>query len=82
MDLVALSVFDKKSEIFHPPFFVRSVHDGRRVFQQMVSDSSMSLSQTPGDFDLMQVGSFTDTSGSLVPVSPFPFVCNGASLVP
>lgn len=82
MDLLALSVYDKKSEYFHPPFFVRTPSDGRRVFQAMCTDKEMSLSQAPSDFDLVQIGSFVDTTGSLVSVSPSVFVCNGGSLVP
>jgi len=80
--LIALGVFDKKGEYFHPPFFVRTVSDGRRVFQRLCSDPETSISSAPGDFDLQQVGTFDDSNGSYQVVSPFLFVCNGASVVP
>lgn len=80
MNLIALSVYDKKSEYFHPPFFSRTISDGRRVFQRICHDDQMSVSQAPADFDLLQIGSFDDFTGSMIPLSPSVFVCNGSSM--
>jgi len=80
--LIALGVYDKKGEYYHPPFFCRTSSDGRRVFQRLCTDSETSISSAPADFDLQQIGTFDDSNGVYSPVSPSVFLCNGASVVP
>ena len=82
MILIALGVYDKKGEYFHPPFFCRTSSDGRRVFQRLCSDPETSISSAPDDFDLLQIGTFDDSNGVYSPVSPTLFICNGSTFSP
>lgn len=81
MIMVALSIFDSKAEFFCPPFFVRTEAEGKRMFLESCQDSNTSLSQHPDDFRLYVVGSWDDSSGSMIPLSPVSFICDGSILI-
>ncbi len=68
MRLVALAVYDVKAEVYLPPFCVRTLNEGLRTFESLLSDSSTMFHKYPGDFRLFRVGEFHQDTGVLVPL--------------
>lgn len=70
MILVALSVYDEVADFYSPPFFVKTVNEGLRVFNDACKDSRSGLSEHPEDVKLFKVGIFDDSKGSFISCEP------------
>lgn len=68
MKQFVVSVYDKSSQVFGRPVFVRSQSEATRSFESQVleqgrQDYANPLNSHPEDFTLIQVGWFDDESG-------------------
>lgn len=69
MNKVVCSIYDTKVEAFMQPFFVRSVGEAHRAFEELVNDGKSQPSIHAEDFALFQVGEFDEQNGHLIPLS-------------
>lgn len=60
------SVYDVKAELYGPPFALKSHGEALRGFQDLCEDRSTMVGRHPGDFKLVQLGTFDDVAGRLV----------------
>jgi len=61
--LKAFSVLDVKSEIFGRPFFCVSNGEALRAFKDLAGDKNTTVGRYPGDFKLVEIGTFDDGAG-------------------
>lgn len=59
------SVFDSKAGNFSPPFFMVSIGQAVRSFQDIASDQSTMIARHPEDFSLFFIGEFDDAIGEV-----------------
>lgn len=64
------SIYDSTSEVYSQPFFSINRGTAVRVIQQVLSDSSTSISQYPTDYFLYEIGNFCDISGQIISTEP------------
>lgn len=60
------TVYDSKSEVYSPPFFLLSRGEGIRAFSEVVNDPSTSPGKYPEDFTLFEIGQFDETNCKFV----------------
>lgn len=63
MELKAFSIRDSKGEVFHPPFYKKTMGEAERDFQTLCKDEKSTTAQYPDDFDLYYLGTYDDQSG-------------------
>lgn len=63
MVLKIFSIYDIKSEVFSPPFFMTAVGEAVRAFKDLANDTSTTIGRHPADFRLMCLGTFENTTG-------------------
>lgn len=68
--LVACSVFDTKVGAYAPPFFCRTKGEAIRSFEDACKDDKLPFRAHRGDYRLMFVGEFDDSSGCFVVAEP------------
>lgn len=61
------SVFDNKAELFGNPFVMKTNGEALRAFKSLVNDKNTMPGQHPGDFVLLNLGKFDDTTGAIIP---------------
>lgn len=54
------SVYDSKAEFYGKPFFMTSVGEAIRGFQDVSIDENTTIGRHPGDFTLFHVGTWDD----------------------
>lgn len=59
------AVFDKKSETYNLPFFMRTMGEAMRAFQDLVGDEKTVLYRHPEDFKLVKLGTFDLKTGEV-----------------
>lgn len=64
MILKVFSVFDCKASAYMQPFFMASVGEAIRSWQEVSNDGKSTISKYPGDFTLFEIGSYDDQTGS------------------
>lgn len=62
------TVFDSKARVFGNPFFAINEHVACRDFKLAATDPGSSISKTPEDFSLFEIGSFDDLLGVISPL--------------
>jgi len=70
MMLNAYAIYDRKSLIFHSPFF--AVADGAAVrsFADLANETTNNIGRHPSDFVLYKVGMWDDNKGAFLPEVP------------
>ncbi|AXH75298.1 MAG: nonstructural protein [Microviridae sp.] len=66
----AVSVKDRAIDAFNTPIFVKAVGEATRSFVDECNNKESNLNKHPEDFDLYQVGTFDDSTGSFQPCAP------------
>lgn len=66
----AYSVYDVKAELYGPLFLLKSHGEALRGFQDLCEDKNTMPGRHPGDFKLVQLGTFDDVSGRLEATDP------------
>lgn len=70
MILQIVSVFDRGTEAFGRPVFVRALGEAVRSFADEAASSESVISKHPSDYELYKVGTFDDATGALDPIRP------------
>jgi len=65
-----VAVKDKKIGMFDSPFVVRHNGEAMREFDTVRQDKNTKFGKNPEDFDLYQIGTYDETTGELVTLSP------------
>lgn len=63
MEMCIFAVFDRKSETFNVPFFMRTMGEALRAFQDLVQDERTVMYRHPEDFSLVQLGKWDPKKG-------------------
>src|SRR5258708_31215680 len=63
--LIAFVIYDVVAESYMPPFFARTVGEGLRQFQEILSDERSAMSKRIADYRLFRSGTFDVSSGIL-----------------
>lgn len=67
MMLKVFSIYDIKAETYSPPFFLQTVGLAIRTFTDVANDRESRVHKYPEDFTLFEIGTFNDTSGTIIP---------------
>lgn len=59
------SVYDHKAELYGTPFALITNGEAVRAFKRLVEDKNTMPGQYPGDFQLVHLGTFDDSTGKL-----------------
>lgn len=78
----AYSLFDRKALMYSPPFFAPNDQVALRTVGDACRDPNHPIGQHPGDYVLFNLGSFDDSKGAMLPVSPLVHVVDVLALVP
>lgn len=71
MDLILVSIKDRKVQAFHAPSTVRAIGEATRNFQDAVNDpKNGQLYNHPEDFELYRLGTYDDQTGQIAPETP------------
>lgn len=81
MILNAYSIYDRKALQYHPPFFQSTDASATRMFSDLANDPATTIGRHPSDYVLFQIGSYDDSKGLLVGLSPLAHVADASSLV-
>jgi hypothetical protein len=75
MKLGMYSIYDRKTNVYHPPFLQQTDASAERAFRIILNKDSL-MSTYPDDYDCVKVGTFNDDSGK-VENNENSFICNG-----
>lgn len=81
MLLHAYSIYDRKSLVYHPPFYAATDGAAVRSLGDLVADQNTSVGRHPSDYVLYRVGTYNDAKGELVPLAPLAHVMDAVSMV-
>jgi len=62
-------LYDSKAEIYHEPFYTRTVGEAERAVQMQVNNPEHHLSKFSEDYTLFEVGVFDTDNGIITPLS-------------
>lgn len=83
MKLSMFCVYDKKVCVFDPPVTFRNEEEVIRYLRRMLrGPGDSTVKSFPEDYEMYEVGSYDDSDGSIVPLSPVRFVCRLDGLKP
>lgn len=74
-------VFDRKTTLYHIPFHAHNTGHAMRIFQGMCQDSQSQVQTWPEDFELFEIGTFTDETGALESLPKPHFIINATSVL-
>lgn len=75
------SVYDRKAQVFHAPYYAPTDGAAVRTFSDAVADPNSMLGRHPNDYVLYFVGTFDDSRALMEPKSPVDHVIDASSLV-
>lgn len=81
MVLKMYSIFDKKSEIHHPPAFCHNTGHALRHFMTVFNDGNNMLNNFPEDFQIIEIGTFDDATAKVTACEPCHIIANGIELI-
>ncbi len=80
MMLKMFCVFDKKTEIYHPPLFAHNTGHAMRIFGDIIANGGTQVGKFPGDFQLWEIGDFNDANACVIACTPH-LICEATELV-
>lgn len=81
MVLIMMSPYDEKAQVYLAPFVCKTEAEGRRMMSDAVNEPGSLVARHPDDFSLYIVGSFNDSSGTLIVPSVPEFICKASEFV-
>lgn len=72
MQIFLYSIYDRKAQVYLPPFTAQHEAMALRTFAEAVVSSETPVSQYPADFDLLLLGAVDVETGILVQETPSP----------
>lgn len=74
MKVRLFSVYDTKTECYLPPFAAITKGQGERRFVDLLGEPSMEFNKHQDDYNLIELGSFDQTTGMIEPLKTGPQV--------
>lgn len=68
-------IYDKKTQVYMPPFTAINQGDAVREIMNLLTKDTK-FTQFPDDYDLIELGSFNDSSGMIIGLTERKFICN------
>jgi len=65
------SIFDSASRLYMPPFHSPTAGSAIRAFKDAANSKSHFVGQHPGDYTLMEVATFCDSTGAYLPLAQY-----------
>lgn len=81
MILKMYCIYDRKTEIHHPPNMAHNTGHALRVFTEIFATPNQVFGKYPEDFQIFEVGSFDDQSGMLTALKTPHLICSGTELM-
>lgn len=81
MKLKMYTIYDKKSQIYHPPSFAHNDGHAMRQFRQIFRDPQSLQNQFPEDFQVWRCGVWDDATGVIEVCKNPEFVSEVSALV-
>lgn len=81
MILNAYSIYDRKTCMYHVPFFSPTHGAATRLVADLAADTNTSVGRHPGDYVVFHVGYYDDAKAELLAVSPLHHVVDVQSLL-
>ena len=75
------SVYDKKSQIYHPPFHCHNEGHAKRMFTSFFKKQGTVFAEYPKDFQVWEIGKFDDSKGMISGSKNNTIVCEAIELV-
>lgn len=82
MILKLYSVYDEKTQLYHPPNFCHNAGHATRMFTQLFKDPTCVFNQFPVDFRIYEIGEFNDETGAIKTYRKPTAICTGLDLIP
>ncbi len=82
MILKMFCIYDRQTEIYHPPLYAHSVGHIIRVVGDIFKNPESPFHAHPGDYDLFEVGNYDDSIGHVEPLDTNHKICGGNELSP
>lgn len=77
----AFGIYDSKAHAFGVPFFMVSVGAAVRAFSDLGNESGSGVNRHPSDYVLYEIGSFDDSNGEFISLSPHVHLGIGSDFV-
>lgn len=68
MELKMFAIHDTKAQLYGPPFFMTTRGEALRAFSDLANDGNTTVSKHPGDYQLVQVGTWNNEKGEVHPI--------------
>lgn len=81
MILRAYTIFDCKALQYHSPWFAVSDGQACRSFQDLANDLNTVIGRHPKDYTLWLCGTYDDSNGQFLPISPLQHIVDAIALV-
>lgn len=81
MRINAYTLYDRKSLVYHNPFFALTDGAATRIVSDIVGDPNTSVGRHPNDYVLYRVGTYDDSLGLMLSESPIQHVIDANALV-
>lgn len=72
-----IAVYDKKIGLFDQPFIVRHNGEAIREWDIVRKDDKTKFGKNPEDFDLFQIGSYDEVTGTIENLQPHTHLASG-----
>lgn len=79
MKTLIYSIWDKKTQLYMPPFIAVNQGDAVREMMNLITKENK-ISKFPEDYDLIEIGQFNDSSGMIHGYQEKRFICNMKTL--
>lgn len=81
MRINAYSLYDRKTLVYHNPFFALTDSAASRIVADIVADPNTSVGRHPNDYVLFRIGTYDDGLGLMLPETPIQHVVDANGLV-
>lgn len=81
MRINAYSLYDRKTLVYHNPFFALTDSAASRIVADIVGDPNTSVGRHPNDYVLYRIGTYDDGLGLMLPETPIQHVIDANSLI-
>lgn len=64
MEIIVVSIKDRLANVHGQPMFFATTGTAIRAFQDAINDQQSNVSKHPDDYDLFQLGTYNDETGT------------------
>lgn len=82
MILKMFVIFDRQTEIHHPPLYAHSVGHILRIVGDIFKNPESPFHAHSHDYQLFEIGTFDDANAAVLPLDPPHLICSGTELNP